>query len=302
MSRKRAVPATIVATGSPMNILFPGFDDHMEEREPGYKARQAAERAERHRREEEYRASVVAKYGSVEAALAPSPPERALLAATAHLERKAWKEFANGRFRVDTLDGWDDPMVIDEPPARVVEAVSNAYPLPQTVVEAAAEVAHWEMREQEITAAGHYQHDYVLSLACELRRHLVRKLYESGLPAHSVDDVHARLKLAARSEVEPPADTLTALLSDFERVVMGRDPAGAPVAEVARESLMNLSYDAPRSLLAIILCSRGPCPGTWGCEPCTHRQEMLANADWIISRLGAAGMSIQRAEQQGGDR
>src|ERR1700760_2909426 len=50
--------------------MFRDFEDWMEQKEPGYKARSAADRAAREKKEAVYRAAVIAKYGSEKAAKA----------------------------------------------------------------------------------------------------------------------------------------------------------------------------------------------------------------------------------------
>lgn len=204
---------------------FAGFDDWMETKEPGWKAKQAAERADRSRHQAEERAAVIAQYGSEEAAIAPCQRERALNVATVHLARRVEKASAGGAFFVGTLDGWSGG--IGEPPASVIEAVSAALPMPATIREAKEEHEYWESRNREVDAIHGFTGDVQLGLAAEARWGLVRNLYERGMPIRTVDDMHVRMQLVATSEFnDTAADAAPVLLEAFERLVIDAKPAG----------------------------------------------------------------------------
>jgi hypothetical protein len=191
----------------------------MEAREPGWKAREAVKRAERARQRAEERAAVIAKYGSEAAATAPCERERVLNAATAHLARKFKKTYANGTFSVDGLDGWTGD--IGDVPASVIEAVTNAMPMPTTIRQAKDECEYWERRDREIDAVHGFTGERQVGLAAEARWDLVRKLYERDMPISTIDDMHARLQFVAASEWKDDAcDAAPSLLEAFERLVM----------------------------------------------------------------------------------
>jgi len=194
---------------------FAGFDDYMESREPGWKAKKAAEYAERERREAEELAAILARYGSEEAALAPCEREKVLIAATAHLVRMEWKNYANGRFEIETLDGWHDG-IAQEIPASVVQAVSAAYSLPATVTEAYAEWQYWEGRDREIGLINDNTGDTNLGLAAEARREVVRRLFKTELRARSLAEVILRQRVVVESEVSAEREHEQAILADLE--------------------------------------------------------------------------------------
>ena len=236
--KMRAAPKPTVQTGHTdagptFADIFTGFDDHMEAKQPGWKAQQAAQRAERARQQAEERAAVIAKYGSEKAATAPCERERILIAATAHLARKFKKTYANGTFTVDGLDGWNGG--IGDTPASVIEAVSNAMPMPTTIRQAKEECEYWDRRNREIDAVYGFTGERQVGLAAEARWELVRKLYERDMPISTIDDMHARLQFIAASEWKDDAcDAAPSLLEAFERLVLNPEPTAEPMAPKAK--------------------------------------------------------------------
>ncbi len=223
--------------GATWNSAFTGFDDWVEAREPGWKARRSAERNKRNRDQAEERISVIAKYGSEDAATAPCERERVLDDACAHLVRRVIKTDSRGKLSMDTLDGWAGG--VDDPPASVIEAVSSALPMPTTIREAQEECVYWETRNREIDAIHGFTGDRQLGLAAEVRWGLVRGLYERGLPILDLDDIHARLQFVASSEFNcDAADAAPALLEAFERLVInaGLATVSAPTVQSGRLS------------------------------------------------------------------
>ena len=196
--------------------VFTGFDDHMEAKEPGWKAKRAAERVEKARRQAEYRAEVLGRYGSETAALAPCERERLLRAALAPwlvLQDRPWDR------RTDNLDGWSGYWVDRKTPPHVRDAIANAYPLPTTFVEAVAEHGYWQEREREMEAALNFQHgDYALDMPCTCRWEMVRRLAEHELPVTSFADLLERSRMYRAMEMQCN-DIEAALHRDLERLV-----------------------------------------------------------------------------------
>jgi len=125
---------------------FWSWDDWMEARQPGHKARVAAEMEERARQQAERRRRVLAEWGSAEAVFAETERERLLRAAVEPLA--VWKTYraADGstvRY-IASLAGWcnDDP--IDRMPASVRAAVTAAYAWPDNLVAALSEHFAWD--------------------------------------------------------------------------------------------------------------------------------------------------------------
>ena len=214
-------PKAAAVPPSGFDIFAGAFDDWVEAKEPGWKAKKAADRAEKAIRDAEERAAALAKYGSEEAVKAPCERERTLNAATAHLAGEFKKTYANGTFTVDGLDGWSGGL--DDAPASVIEAVSNAMPMPTTIREAKEEHEYWEARDREIDAVYGSHGNRQVGLAAAARWEMVRKLYERDLPILSVDDLHARLQFVAASDwIDDICDAMPSLLEAFARLVVAR--------------------------------------------------------------------------------
>jgi len=252
----RAPTALAVHTGHQQHApagadIFTGFDDWMDAKEPGWKAKQAAQRAERDRRQAEERTAVIAKYGSEEAATAPCERERTLNAATAHLARKFKKTYANGTFTVDGLDGWNGG--IGDAPASVIEVVSNALPMPTTIREAKEEHEYWEARDREIDAVYGFTGNRQVGLAAEARWDMVRKLYERDMPILTVDDMHARLQFVAASDWrEDACDAAPSLLEAFERLVVNAGPLADGTATAVQNEQPARASDRRARVLAML--------------------------------------------------
>ncbi|MFH5926411.1 hypothetical protein [Roseomonas xinghualingensis] len=171
---------------------FAGFDDWMEEKEPGYRARMARERAEKRQREKDELADLLRRYGSMEALEADNAMEAAIEAAAGPFKGKVKHQFANGVFEVDGLDGWYDSLFIDRAPERVKAAIAKAIPMPVTVTEAKAEYDAWDARDRELGLAWGRLDDNQLSLPCRIRQEMVRRLFETGLRSRTMEEVLVR--------------------------------------------------------------------------------------------------------------
>ncbi|MBP2291022.1 hypothetical protein [Azospirillum rugosum] len=244
------------AAGPTIVDIFAGFDDHMEAKQPGWKAKQAEARAERTRREADERAAAIARYGSLEQAKQPCPREQRLNEATAHLKRTISKEYANGTFDVDSLDGWtggfDDKM-----PDSVMAAVAGAYPMPSTLRDARDEALYWTGRNRELervwTEPGSiFGADSYLGLAADARRMLVDDLWRKG-PIATLDDLQVRIECAASEEWRDLAsDAMPGILEAFNRLVPNAPVEGiSPV--IWKAPLRLVLKDVPGQCLALAL-------------------------------------------------
>lgn len=165
----------------------------------------------------EKRKKVVERYGSEEAVTRPTVYEAKLDVAVKRFKKNVREKFFNGTFWVPSLNGWTNSLNGTEPPSVVVQAVKDAYALPETIQQAKAERDHWDQRSRDL-------HDFygdqcgedVLSLAAELRRDVVTRLFESGLRAACVPDVICRLRGIIEDEMHPSQQQLMALLADLE--------------------------------------------------------------------------------------
>ena len=154
---------------------------------------------------------MISKYGSEDAAKAPTPIERAIEYAVEPLRRGV----RDGTRAVESLDGWHSST--REAPDSVRRAVELGWPMPVTILEAKAEDDHWLERDDELAAVWGAERGMssFLSLACQLRQRLVQNLLGNGLRARSVADALARhrYKLALGMHAE---EIEQALLADLE--------------------------------------------------------------------------------------
>ncbi|KFI27764.1 hypothetical protein CN97_00155 [Haematobacter massiliensis] len=143
LSRLDAPSPAASQAGNP----FAGFADWMEEREPGYKAREAARRAEKEARRLARCRELLAVYGSEDAVFAPTDLEAALrdaLAPLADEERRG-------------LYGYRDFRYCDGPTPEMWQAMRGAVRVPETVQEAwAAYQAHEARTDDRIAFCPDY--------------------------------------------------------------------------------------------------------------------------------------------------
>lgn len=211
----------------PPNI-FDGFDDWMEQREPGHKARKKAKRAERERVDGIERVEVIARYGGTEeTVLAWTARELVLRDAVL-----AWCTFSgdpdNSRY-VHKIDGVGQT-IYSNIPERVVAALSAALPLPRTVTEAKVELDSWERRDRDLGLIYGNTGDTQLDLPSGFRKEIVQNLFEEKLRAADLAEVLLRQRYYcardfAQEEIEH------AILADLEALAAaqaaqnGRDPS-----------------------------------------------------------------------------
>ncbi len=191
-------------------------------------------REDQARRDAPGRAEVLARYGGLDAALAWTEREQLLRASVA-----AWSVFEKApRERwTFSVDGHQLESS-SEPSARVLHALSTAYPLPSTVTDAAAEFAAWEDRDRDLglvlESAGASQ----LDLSAYLRRDMVRTLLETGLRSVSIAEVLIRQRHAVASDMSEP-EIEKAVLADLEHLAAltaHRDVQNGQAAEAAPPS------------------------------------------------------------------
>lgn len=173
--------------------FFEGFADWMEEKHPGWKAREAAKKRERENRAAARRAELLKQHSTIKAVFDPTPWEIALETAIAPFVLE-WGEFTDisetvRRYarKIDSIDREFTPLKDMAPP--VVEAVENAYPLPDTLAEALDEVRAWDRlrKDREVFIGGEWHHPTEV----EARISVIENILETR-PAASLEDMQAR--------------------------------------------------------------------------------------------------------------
>ncbi len=172
--------------------FFDGFDDWMEEREPGYKAKRAAEKAEKERRDAIWRKGVLAKYGSEKALFQRTERERLLADAVAVMAK--WRDHIDDDGTVytyaDEIDGRKDFWRRSDLTDRVYNAVSAAYALPADLSGVLAEYLDWDelQHERELFCSGEWIHHREV----EARIAVLKEALDNR-PVGSWDDMRARI-------------------------------------------------------------------------------------------------------------
>jgi hypothetical protein len=173
------------------------FMDRALGREPAAKVADEAVlgKTEHHARPQdlaESRADVIARYGSVQAALQPCEWETLLRSnvrggSTFHAPpNQRWTRSIHG-YTPEQPDG--------SARDRAVQAIARAYPLPTNMQDALAEHAHWERRDRELQLVLEPEGNASrLDLTAHLRRELVRNLIRSELPVHGEEELQIRLQ------------------------------------------------------------------------------------------------------------
>lgn len=184
MTLQEAVSNLDAATTSKPASFFDGFDDWMEEKEPGWKAERAERDAERERERYEIRQEALKEFGSEDAVFAENDRERLLRETLEPLADR--KRFANsGKTYISGYAGW----TCGNPTPPLWEALERAFPLPTDVRGAWQEYQEWKHLDRLRYAfyPGHEDANHVRA-----RRAALEKLLDDT-PAINADDFAARL-------------------------------------------------------------------------------------------------------------
>lgn len=174
--------------------FFDGFDDWMEAREPGYKARRAAEHAEKKKQKDIRCAEIAAEYGSIDAILDRTNQEQALRGAVTHLAVwDTWTDSATGKVHpyARSLDGTEHCSRYSDLTPAIIDAVSGAYPIPTALNGVLDEHQHWRRLELDRDVA--IDGEWVHYLEVQARIAVLEEELNSR-PAASWDDLTARMK------------------------------------------------------------------------------------------------------------
>lgn len=294
------------AAGPVCTNPFADFADRMEAREPGWKAKQAAH-ADRIRQEAAERESVIAKYGSEQKAKLPNEQEQLLNKAVDHLRRKIRKEYVNGTFSEDSLDGWTGSYV-DKMPDTVRAAVETAYPMPANLREAQDEYRLWRARDRELErvwcAPGEVGGDTYLELPAIARERIIGDLLRKG-PIATLDDLLVRIEEAA-GEGGDAEGAIDSILEGFKRLVPNTT---AHTTLHGRFTLAEIEADAVGVIEAIAAAHPDLCWTAFGPDPHVVKREgnpkavfAKARADmtapWQVGQFVRAAQFLDQAPRR----
>lgn len=196
MTLKQAVSSLDAKPTASAPNIFAGFDDRMEEKEPGHKARQAKQRAERNARDAIRKAEILAQYGSEAAVFARTERELLLADAIAPLVTswENWKDDDGAEHHyAKAIDGKEPKYgtwYLDEITPSIREAVENAYPWPSKLDAAVRELKAWDRLslDRGLVSGCEWTHYAEVECRCELLTHALK----AGQPAATFDDIQAR--------------------------------------------------------------------------------------------------------------
>lgn len=215
-----------------------------EAEEPGTLIRVARERLAAAVRMSDERAQVIARYGSEDAAIGPTPIERMFVEAAEHLSDP---DDNGGIDPWSPLAGWTVPW--HDVPEALREAVANACPLPASVLDARDEALTWEERKRELALLTDGPGHAVLPTACAARYRIVEDLWRRGLPARTVADLDARLDYWATRGGDDGAGYAVAL-ADLRRLAAAGEVR--PTGEGTKDKARRLKAEHPDWSLARI--------------------------------------------------
>lgn len=200
------------------------------------------------------RAAIIARYGSLQAAIDPSPIETMFVVVAKHLAEADPSIAGEDEASTDPADdpwaplaGWSVPWH-DIPPA-LADAVIAACPLPSTVGDARAEALTWEERKRERELLADGPGKAALPTACAARHRLVEDSWRRDLPVRSPAEFEARLDYWASRGGDDGAG-YGILLLDWRRLGGLLVPAAA--GESTKEKARRLKAENPAWSLARI--------------------------------------------------
>lgn len=177
------------------------FMDRMQGRESaaGTAEQPVPDHPDRHerpeRREDEQaasRADVIARYGSIQAALQPCKWEARL---RSNVRRGSTFHAPPNERWTRSVYGYTPDQPAGPARDRALQAIARAYPLPTSMQEALTEWLHWEGRDRELQIVlGSDDATSGLDLTARLRRELVGNLIRSELPVRGEAELQIRLQ------------------------------------------------------------------------------------------------------------
>lgn len=213
-----------------------------EAEDPGLLIRIARTRFGKARLHDDARSALITRYGSLEAALAPTPIESLFIEAARDLA-----EPDVGGDPWAPLAGWSLPW--HPMPDALREAVSRACPLPETVADARDEAMSWDARLGELNLLSDGPGAPALPTACAARHILVVDLWRRDLTVRGPAELEARLEYWASRGGDDGAG-YGILLADLK--IVAASAQLRPAEEGTRDKVIKLKTLHPDWSLARI--------------------------------------------------
>lgn len=167
----------------PVNF-FAGFDDWMEEKEPGYKAKEASARAMREHKRQKACRDFLKEFGSEDAVFAETEQERLLRVTLEPLADKS-KYHNSSNTYISGYAGW----LCRKPPQPLWDALECAYPLPLHIQGVWSEYQQW----QHLTDVRYtFESMYEAPIWVRAREAALEHLLDT-IPAQNADGFRIRL-------------------------------------------------------------------------------------------------------------
>lgn len=211
-----------------------------EAQDPGFLIRQAETAILGASRSNDERRAVIARYGSEQAALGPTPLERMFIDAVTRWQGQDGDPWA-------PIEGWAVPW--HPLPDELARIVAAALPMPDSIADAQAECLAWQHRLQELSILGDGPGSAVLPTACAARHRLVQLQWARGLPVRSLADLQMRMEFWLGHGGDDGAG-YTVLAKDLEQLL--KSGAVLKVGESTKEKCRRLKQENPRWSLARI--------------------------------------------------
>lgn len=192
MSKMDVKPQPAAPASADWRDIFRDMDDWMEEKHPGYKAKQAEKKTAREERRAIRRRKLLKRYGIVSAVFALNEIERALFVAAAPFAKRMINTDWCGRqkFAFTTeLGGAGNFDFLSKARPEAIEAIRGAWPMPDSLPGLLAEAVSWDRLgdDRGVFVDGEYLHHLEVYARIELL-----ELELHNRPAETWDDIEAR--------------------------------------------------------------------------------------------------------------
>ena len=229
-------------TGALRPVNFDTFDDHMELLYPDWRA-QCARKIEATERERlAQRTAIIASYGSIDRAVALCDREKWVIEAV-----MPWRSSALGPLqRTQHIVGLEQDLISQSDPA-LINAITKAFPMPDTIDKAIDEHRYWEERDNELRIVLNTGIDSALDVAAQERWNLTRLLINNNnLRSRNINELSERFTFFVNQKFWSTGIPM-ALFEDLRHLLLQCKPEG--IEEDFKIELQKASRSGRRSHL-----------------------------------------------------